>query len=67
MTDTSDKHQVDLTRDKCSFKGKHNWFNNLITFLDLGGCARENVVNSNFAQTKLQLQIVEDECKFSLL
>ena len=58
MSDSSERREVALTRD-ISFKGKHNWFNNLLTFLDLGGC--ENVVNSNFAQHKLHLPIVEDD------
>ena len=59
MSDLSEKCQValQLTRD-ISFKGKNQLFNNLITFLDLGGC--KNVVNSNFAQ-KLNLPIIEDD------
>ena len=39
------------------------WFNNLITFLDLGGC--ENIVNSSFAHSKLQLEIKEDDSNAS--
>ena len=58
MSDISERREVALTRD-ISFRGKHNWFNDLITFLDIGGC--ENVVNSNFAKSKLQLPIKEDD------
>ena len=56
----SERREVALTRD-ISFRsrGKHTWFNDLITFLDIGGC--ENVVNSNFAKSKLQLPIKEDD------
>ena len=58
MSGSSERREVALTRD-ISFKVKHNWFNNLLTFLDLGGC--ENVVNSNFAQHKFHLSILEDD------
>ena len=58
MSDTIDRREVALTT-YISFKGKHQWFNGEITFLDLGGC--ENVVNSQFAKTKLHLPIIRDD------
>ena len=58
MSDTIDRREVALTTD-ISFKGKHQWFIGEITFLDLGGC--ENVVNSQFAKTKLHLPIIQDD------
>ena len=41
------------------FRGKHQWFNGQITFLDLGGC--ENVVNAQFACSQLPLTIQLDD------
>ena len=58
MSDTIDRREVALTTD-ISFLGKHQWFNREITFLILGGC--ENVVNSQFAKTKLHLPIIQDD------
>ena len=58
MSDTEERREVALTTD-ISFRGKHQWFNGQITFLDLGGC--ENVVNAQFARSQLQLTIQSDD------
>ena len=58
MSDTEERREVALTTD-ISFRGKHQWFNGQITFLDLGGC--ENVENAQFACSQLQLTIQSDD------
>ena len=57
ITDPTRTRGIALTSD-ITYKGKHTWFNNEKTILDLGGC--ENLVNSAFANTNLQLSIYTD-------